>query len=378
VNTPKHKKSFLSVAYVLLMFMAEIAKSEAQQQEKNLTERHKAIIPIAANTASGNVVKLENALNQGLEKGLTVNEIKEIFIHSYAYAGFPRALNGINTFIDVMDDRAQRGIEDEMGSEATPLPQNYDPNKYGHIVRNDLVGRDISNRTTGYPVFVPTIDKFLVEHLFADIFFRDVLTHKDRELVTISILSSMRGNEAQLRGHLNISLRVGYSPDQLLEFASVLNETVSQESSIRALALIKDIAGISDSSPEIADVRVNRSESSVQASQDHFTGKAIVTSGFESPVSGHYRGAMVEFESGARTAWHTHPYGQTLIVISGKGLVQSEGHEPQEMLPGNVVNIPPNTKHWHGASEDSPMSHIAISTPDNGNTVQWMELVGSF
>ena len=84
---------------------------------------------------------------------------------------------------------------------------------------------------------------------------------------------------------------------------------------------------------------------------------------------------MVEFEAGARTAWHTHPKGQTLIIISGKGQVQQEDNEAKSLLPGDVVTIPPNTKHWHGAAPDSSMSHIAISTPDNGETVTWIDLV---
>ena len=83
----------------------------------------------------------------------------------------------------------------------------------------------------------------------------------------------------------------------------------------------------------------------------------------------------MEFEAGSRTAWHTHPKGQTLVIISGKGLVQNEGGDIQEMLPGNVITIQPSTRHWHGAAPDSSMSHIAISTPDNGETVTWMELV---
>jgi integrase len=83
----------------------------------------------------------------------------------------------------------------------------------------------------------------------------------------------------------------------------------------------------------------------------------------------------VNFEAGARTAWHTHPLGQTLIVISGRGLVQSEGGVVQEILPGDVVWIPANARHRHGAASNSPMSHVAISAPRNDLTVEWMEHV---
>lgn len=371
-----HRKGIvISTVRVILLTLVLMVESHASSAEGELTDRQQAIIPIAAFTASGNIAGLENALNKGLDQGLTVNEVQEIFIHSYAYAGFPRALNGINTFIGVMESRGRLGITDTMGKESTPVPVDFDRTAYGHQVRNELVGRDISNRTTGYAAFVPTIDLFLVEHLFADIFYRDVLTHKDRELVTISMLSAMPGTEAQLRSHINLSLRVGYTPAQLVQFVSLLRSGVSQDSAMRALTVISEITDVSDINANITAIDVNRDDSSTPGSPDKFTGEVQVTSRFESPVSSHYRGAMVEFEPGARTAWHTHPKGQTLIIISGQGLVQSEGGEVQQMLPGNVITIPPDTRHWHGASEDSAMSHIAISTPDGDTTVEWMELV---
>jgi len=233
----------------------------------------------------------------------------------------------------------------------------------------------MSNRKTGYAGFVPTIETFLVEHLFADIFYRDVLTVKDRELLTISMLSAIPGVEAQLTSHMKLSLRVGYSPAQLLEFTRILKDSVSQDSAIRASHVLSSVANIDVNNETTKHVTVSTDSTVTQGSPTNFSGVAKVSSRFTSPIKGHYRGALVEFEAGARTAWHTHPKGQTLIIISGKGLVQNEGGDIQQMLPGNVITIPPNTRHWHGAAPDSFMSHIAISTPDNGETVTWMELV---
>lgn len=357
------------------MFALFINVASANETHKRLDDRQSAMIPIAALTASGDTHKLADALNNGLDNGLTINEIKEIFIHSYAYAGFPRALNGIMTFMDVVSKREANGVKDNIGKEATPVPDDYDANSFGHQVRNNLTGRDMTNRTTGYAGFVPTIETFLVEHLFADIFYRDVLNVQDRELLTISILAAMPGAEAQLTSHMKLSLRVGYSPSQLLDFTQVLSASVSHDSASRARTVLGTVTDIDATAGSINSVSVNTDSTVTQGSLAYFSGVAKVSSRFSSPVDNHYRGAMVEFEAGARTAWHTHPLGQTLIVISGKGLVQSEGHDVQEMLPGNVITIPPNTRHWHGAAKDSPMSHIAISTPENGNTVTWMEQV---
>ena len=353
-----------------------VSAVDATEESQSLDKRQAAMIPIAALTASGDVKTLNDALKVGLENGLTVNEIKEIFIHSYAYAGFPRALNGIMTFMDVAAERKAQGITDEVGREATPLPEDYNANSYGHQVRNALVGQDMSNRTTGYAGFVPTIEIFLVEHLFADIFYRDVLTVEDRELLTISMLSAMPGAEAQLTSHMKLSLRVGYSPAQLLEFTRILKDSVSQDSAIRASNVLRSVANIYANIETMPHVIVNNDSTVTQGSPANFSGVAKVSSRFTSPIDGHYRGALVEFEAGSRTAWHTHPKGQTLVIISGKGLVQNEGGDIQEMLPGNVITIPPSTRHWHGAAPDSPMSHIAISTPDNDKTVTWMEPVG--
>ena len=152
------------------MFYFPLLRSARLKTMTGLSKKDERIVPIAAFTALGEISKLKTAIAQGLDDGLTVNEIKEIFVHLYAYAGFPRALNGINAFMAVLDDRKAKGIEDETGPEASPLPADYNANAYGHKIRNGLVGRDISKRTSGYPVFTPIIDKFLVEHLFADIF----------------------------------------------------------------------------------------------------------------------------------------------------------------------------------------------------------------
>jgi quercetin dioxygenase-like cupin family protein/alkylhydroperoxidase/carboxymuconolactone decarboxylase family protein YurZ len=353
-----------------------VMTTEAQAQEnQKLSERQKAVIPIAAFTGSGNMPKLETALTEGMEAGLTVNEIKEILVHTYAYAGFPRALNGINAYMAVMADRKEKGITDNDGKPATTKPAGFDRTAHGHQVRNRLAGRDLSKRTSGYPVFTPIIDQFLVDHLFGEIFFRDILSHQDRELVTVSILAAMTGTEAQLKTHLEICKNVGFSKAQLEEFVEVLRQKVGAESAGRAAATLNDLT--SPPLNQAKSVKVTKNGAPTKGAAGHFTGNVTVESRFASEMPNGYRGAMVNFEAGARTAWHSHPLGQTLIVISGKGLVQSEGDAVQEILPGDVVWIPPNERHWHGAAPDSPMAHVAISDPLNDSTVEWMESVSN-
>ena len=106
-----------------------------------------------------------------------------------------------------------------------------------------------------------------------------------------------------------------------------------------------------------------------------FAGTVRIDPLFSPPDPARVAGALATFEPGARTAWHTHPLGQTLIVISGRGWAGHEGGPVEEILPGDVVWIPPGEKHWHGASATTAMSHIAIQEKLNGSPVEWMEQV---
>ncbi len=117
------------------------------------------------------------------------------------------------------------------------------------------------------------------------------------------------------------------------------------------------------------------SKSSVPGPEDWFTGTATIDPLFEANESRRAAASKVSFVPGARTAWHTHPLGQTLIVTSGKGWVQKWGEAIQEIFPGDVVWFEPNEKHWHGATSGSSMSHIAIQENLNGKVVDWMEKV---
>jgi quercetin dioxygenase-like cupin family protein len=117
------------------------------------------------------------------------------------------------------------------------------------------------------------------------------------------------------------------------------------------------------------------SQPSRVGSADNFTGSVRVDSPFKGSGKARINGATVTFEPGARTAWHTHPLGQTLIVTAGVGLVQEWGNPVQEIRPGDIVWIPPGVKHWHGASATVGMSHIAIAEALDGKTVDWMEQV---
>jgi 4-carboxymuconolactone decarboxylase len=139
----------------------------------------------------------------------------------------------------------------------------------------------------------------------------------------------------------------------------------------------QDGEGANPATPDDGALVILRSEaqSSSQASAEHFTGSVLVYQRFQASAPGRASGAFVTFEPGARTDWHTHPLGQTLIVTSGVGRVQRWGDPVEEIRPGDIVWTPAGQKHWHGASPTTSMTHIAIGERLDGESVEWMEKV---
>ena len=117
------------------------------------------------------------------------------------------------------------------------------------------------------------------------------------------------------------------------------------------------------------------SQPSNKGPADWFTGTVRIDPLFTAPPPARVAGVSVTFEPGARTAWHTHPLGQTLVVLSGLGRVQREGTEIEEIRPGDVIWFAPGERHWHGASPKTAMTHIAIQEAQDGTMVEWMEHV---
>jgi quercetin dioxygenase-like cupin family protein len=123
------------------------------------------------------------------------------------------------------------------------------------------------------------------------------------------------------------------------------------------------------------DIKHTGSRPSVAGSPDYFTGHVRLDPVVSAPDPARIRAATVTFEPGARTAWHTHPLGQTLVVMSGAGLAQSQGGPIKPLQPGDTVWFAPGEKHWHGAAPDCAMTHLAIQEALDGKAVDWLEHV---
>ena len=208
---------------------------------KEMPMRLQKIALIAAFTASGDMEQLKTVLVEGLEAGLTVNEIKEVLIHTYAYAGFPRALNGINAFMAVMDVREKQGIKDVHGPQASPVPTTKSKYQYGYDVLAALRNATTTAPKAHYETFAPTIEVFLKEHLFADIFMRDVLDYRSREIATVGVLSNLPGTNVQLHSHIGLAMNQGVTAEQLRQLFTVMGSYLGKERENNALAVLKEV-----------------------------------------------------------------------------------------------------------------------------------------
>lgn len=225
-------RSSKSIIALLIAIVGMVANVNAQQKmtpENALSSKEQSIISISALTAKGDLDKLKTALNTGLETGLTVNEIKEIVVHLYAYCGFPRSIRGLQTFMQVLDERKANGINDNIGNNASPIAETGSKYERGKKILEELTKTPQPETLTGYSAFAPTIDTFLKEHLFADIFERDVLNYVQRELVTVSVIATIGNAEPMLRSHLTICLNVGLTPEQLQQFVHIIKSTIGKK-----------------------------------------------------------------------------------------------------------------------------------------------------
>lgn len=212
-------------------------------QSDSLSNKNKSFVAIAATAAKGDLSRLRVELNKGLDAGLTVNETKEALIHLYAYAGFPRSIRGLQTLMTVVDERKGLLINDPLGVEASVINEERGKYERGKEILEQLTGVPENDIKTGYAAFAPTIEVFLKEHLFADIFERDILTYAERELVTISVLASIGGVEPMLKSHLNICLNVGITEKLLREFITIIDVNIGKSEAETAQIVLDEVLG---------------------------------------------------------------------------------------------------------------------------------------
>ena len=344
-------RQFFILALAATMLVACTTKQSNTKDMNQLsftTEQAACMSAIACNEAKGDLVALEFAIHGGLEAGLTVSQIKEALSQLYAYTGFPRSLNALGVLQKIVNGKSSNDKWEE-GSEASPLPSDFDALKEGTRVQTQLTGKPFDY------AFAPATDYYLKAHLFGDIFARDNLTYADRELVTVSALSGLQGVEPQLKAHIAGARNMGVTEEQLQGIVVALAANGLLDEAGRLAGLLET---------EWQQGKPN------DAYAQYFVGQSF--------LQPYYGGvANVTFEPRCRNNWHVHHGAvQVLICVSGKGWYQEWGKPAVPLTPGTVIAIPEGVKHWHGAAAGSWMQHLAIHTQEQpGATNEWLEPV---
>ena len=327
-----------------------------------LNERDAALADIGAAIARGEQDKLAAAFTAGFDAGLTLDQAKEVVGQLYAYCGFPRALNAATTLRAVAGSKFEGS---NVPGSGTPEPANLGTcDLSNYVLGSDSLSIGTTNQTElcGGPVkgplfdFHPQLDAYLKAHLFGDIFARDVLDWRTRELVTVAALAARPETEPQMKAHVGIANRNGVTPEQTDAIVARVRRPADPA------ALPKDWSPIPVGAFNAAYAQ-------------YFTGRSylhpLTTS--QVPAFG------VTFEPGCRNNWHVHHAetggGQILVCTAGRGFYQEWGKPAVEMTPGVTVNIPAGVKHWHGAAPDSWFQHIALEVPGTGGRNEWLEPV---
>lgn len=203
--------------------------------------RLQKIALIASFTANGDIDRLKKVQAEALDAGMTVSEVKEVITHLYAYTGFPRALNSMIAFMAVLEEREAKGIKDELGTEASEVTLDKSRYDYGYAVLQKL-----RNTTDEMPLsrtekFAPTMERFLKEHLFADLFMRDNLDFLSREISTVGALANLPGTNAQMRSHVGIAMNMGASERQMRHLFSVMGSYLGKEREENAVGVLEAV-----------------------------------------------------------------------------------------------------------------------------------------
>jgi len=211
-----------------MLCAASLAAAQTPKAEQVMDTKRQHIAEIAALTGRGDLAGLESALVAGLDDGMTVNELKEVMVHAYAYCGFPRALRGLQTLVAVLDGRKAAGAEVNWGREASPITDTRPKYERGRDILAEISGVPADAPKADYAVLAPEIEVFLKEHLFADLFERDVLTYAEREIATVAILAAIGGVEPMMKGHMGIALNVGVTPDELRGLLALVERRIGR------------------------------------------------------------------------------------------------------------------------------------------------------
>ena len=219
-------------------YLAAVQSVSGDKAYPSLDLRQQSLARVGALAAASSMDGLKDGITDALDQQVSINELKEVFIHLYPYGGFPKSLNALVAMMSVVDQRKSEGKNDIVGVEPNELPMGEASQSIGTQVQTELVGRPVEGALFD---FAPVANVFLQKHLFGDVFARGVLSHQDRELLTLAMLSAMEGAESQVRSHVGMAMNTGVTEAQMRDLAVLLKDQVEVAASERLVSAIDSV-----------------------------------------------------------------------------------------------------------------------------------------
>lgn len=326
----------------------------------NLDLKTREMITVTSLAVQQTLPQLKAHINAALNVGVTPVELRETIYQCAPFIGFPKTLNALNVLNEVFNER---GIKTPLENQTT-VEENERFSK-GHAIQNPLYGDEIKQAMSGLPDNMgEDAARFLTEVCFGDFYTRNGLDVKTRELLVLSILVTT-GDNYTLKSHIKGNIKAGNSIETIAAVIIQCMPYTGFPNALQALKVLKEADKL--------EQPFNQGE--VNPYNKFFTGITYLNMLSVNDSTWNSSIGNVTFEPKARTNWHKHSGGQILLVTAGEGRYQERGKTVQILKKGDVVKIPPNVEHWHGAGPEGMFSHISIETnlPDNQTT--WLEPV---
>ena len=339
-------------------------------QTGELTLKQREMITCITLATMQTLPQLKAHAGAALNVGVTPEELREVMYLTAPFIGFPKMLNAVATVNEVF---TERGISLPLEKQGTVTEETR--HEAGKAIQDKHYPGGIASVMEGVPGDMgKDVERFLTDYFFGDIYSRGALDLRTRELLGYCVLTTLEA-ESQLHSHYHGNITAGNSPEILTAAVIQCLPYIGFPAAIKALRIIKEETADADGKAAFQREMIFPIGEPNTAYAKYFIGNSYLApiSKEQIPFSN------VTFEPGCRNNWHIHHAtkggGQMLVCVAGKGWYQEEGKPAVQMLPGDVIHIPANVKHWHGAAADSWFAHLAFEVPGENTSNEWLEPV---
>ena len=339
-------------------------------QTGELTLKQREMITCITLATMQTLPQLKAHAGAALNVGVTPEELREVMYLTAPFIGFPKMLNAVATVNEVF---TERGISLPLEKQGKVTEETR--HETGKAIQDKHYPGGIASVMEGVPGNMgKDVEQFLTDYFFGDIYSRGALDLRTRELLGYCVLTTLEA-ESQLHSHYHGNITAGNSPEILTAAVIQCLPYIGFPAAIKALRIIKEETADADGKAAFQREMIFPIGEPNTAYAKYFIGNSYLApiSKEQIPFSN------VTFEPGCRNNWHIHHAtkggGQMLVCVAGKGWYQEEGKPAVQMLPGDVIHIPANVKHWHGAAADSWFAHLAFEVPGENTSNEWLEPV---